>query len=289
MKEHKKLLDTFVSICSLQSNFILGNTNFLRLSFKKGDYMEREVTRGKIVAIIQGKINIKCNHLWHNNIGDSEFFVLTKYSSIAVNFLEDTRLLLIQTESFVDSYEMRVLNTLIKISDQYNYNMDSLLLCPSILNICKQIMDYMDAGVMSRTLAEIKRMELFYNLLSFYTEEQLAHLFYPVLSNFSGFRSFIFNNYKRVKSVKELVALSYMSKSLFYKRFMDEFHISAKQWLLQKKLEEISYKASLPDMTVKRLMMESECNSLPQFNNFCKRYFQSELIKKEQSRCLLKE
>ncbi len=73
---------------------------------------------------------------------------------------------------------------------------------------------------------------------------------------------------------------------------MDEFHISAKKWLLQKKLEEISYKASLPDMTVKRLMMESECNSLPQFNNFCKRYFQctpSELIKKEQIRCLLKE
>ena len=282
----KKVLEEFARIYRFHEDYLMGKTDFMRLRYKKGEKLEMEIRSGIMVTILEGEVHIMCNHLWlRDSIKKGEFFLLLEHSFISIDILEDTEVFIMRSDSLSKGGETLVLDKLSRLSSRINYNLDSLPVCPQLLEIGRQIMDYMKAGIMSDSLAYIKRMELFYVLLSNYSEMELASLLYPLVSRSPQFRHFVLNNYRKVKSVKELVQISNMSKSLFYEKFVEEFHMPVKEWMLQKKQDMIQLKAAKPGMTVKQLVNESDCCSFQQFHSFCKRYFgcsPRELIKEKQ-------
>lgn len=271
-----KMLEAFGRMYGLSENMTSWNTHFVHLFLKKGEHIQVDIRHSQVVAVIHGAISLDSNHLWHRDrIETGEFFVLLKCTYLRAEILEDTELLIMKVDSFADSKELRLLRGLTDLKKGVDYNLDSLVLRPELMTICHQVLGYLERQQMTPLLAEIKRLELFYNLLQYYTKEQLVHLYYPLLSTAPDFRVFVYSNYNKVKNVKELIDLSHMSKSLFYQKFKEEFHTSAKQWMLGKVLDRIRMKAGKPGITVKELMKESGSESLPQFHTFCKRFFQS--------------
>ena len=90
---------------------------------------------------------------------------------------------------------------------------------------------------------------------------------------------------EHVNSVSELIQLCNMSDSLFYKRFKQEFGISAKQWLINQLKDRIRKKILEPKITAKALMNEFNFSSPEHLNLFCKKQFgmtPSQLIKSHQ-------
>lgn len=79
--------------------------------------------------------------------------------------------------------------------------------------------------------------------------------------------------------------MSHISKSLFYEKFTEEFHMPIKEWMLQKRVDMILLKAAKPGITVKQLIIECDCCSFQQFNSFCKKHIgmsPHDLIKEKQ-------
>ena len=132
-------------------------------------------------------------------------------------------------------------------------------------------------------LHEMKQRELFFYLRGFYSKEEIAGLFYPIVSRSFDFRNFVFENYRKVHSLKELIDLSPMSRSTFLRRFKSEFNDTAHDWMLKQTCQRIVGEIACPETTIKDLMAKFGFDSHSSFNRFCKANFHctpSELIRR---------
>lgn len=251
------------------------NAGFIYQEFKKGysRIMEQETPTNYLIIILQGRIRISCNQWRDREIGQGEIFMVAKSSLLQGECLEDTRVLTLAFEGLITSCDKLDFRYLAKLTCEISYNLDTVPVKDSVALFCELMIIYLSEKASCRHLHEIKHNEILLCLRYFYTKQELALLFYPMLSASMKFRNFVFENYRKVKSARELVELSYMGKSAFYKEFTSEFGVSVKEWLTLKKLRRIVNSAAHPDITVKKLMIEFDFETLSHFQAYCKRYF----------------
>lgn len=251
------------------------DSGFIYEELEKGSKRDsvQEMNKNHLVIVLEGKISLTCN-LWKNRIiNGGEIFLIAKSSLVQGECLEDTRVLTLSFDSPHTNCEKLNFQYLAELARNIEYNLDTLPISRPINVFCDLMVIYMKQKASCAHLHEAKHNEMFLCLRYFYTKYELARLFYPMLSEAFDFQKFILENYNNVKSVKELVELSCMGKSAFYDKFNKAFGMSAKQWLTNKKLLKMINAAAEPGMTVKRLMAESDFDSLSQFQVYCKRNF----------------
>ena len=251
------------------------NTGFIYHEFNKGysRIMEQETPTNYLIIVLQGRIRISCNQWRDREIGQGEIFMVAKSSLLKGECLEDTQILTLAFEGPITSCDKLDFRYLAKLIGEISYNLNTVPIRHPIALFCEMMIIYLNEKASCSHLHEIKHNEIFLCLRYFYTKQELAQLFYPMLSASMKFRNFVFENYRNVKSARELVELSYMGKSTFYKEFTSEFGVSVKEWLTVKKLHRIVNSAAHPDITVKKLMIEFDFETLPHFQAYCKRYF----------------
>lgn len=251
------------------------NTGFIYQEFEKGysRKLEQEASMNYLIIVLEGRIRICCN-LWRDkDIGQGEIFMVAKSSLLQGECLEDTRILTLAFENPITSCDKLNFRYLVELTDEIDYNLDTVPVKYPVSRFCELMVIYLAQKANCEHLHEIKHNEIFFCLRYFYTKHELTRLFYPILSHSLEFQHFVLENYKNVKSAKELVEVSHMGKSAFYKKFSSVFGVSAKQWLTTKRLHRIVNSAAQPDITVKSLMIEFEFETLSQFQAYCKRYF----------------
>lgn len=97
--------------------------------------------------------------------------------------------------------------------------------------------EYLENGVGHKPLQELKLEELFILFRAYYTKEQLAAFFYPILSRDTDFNHFVLSNYRKVANVEEFARLAHVSLSAFNRKFKKHFNEPAYQWMLRRKTE----------------------------------------------------
>ena len=256
---------------------------FIYKEFAAGEKLieDEGLERNYLIMVIEGNIEICCNSYSNRIIKSGEIFVVSQTSVGTFKTLANTRLLLWGFEVFVSSCDRFFIDYLYRYKKEIDYNLDTLPICQTLEMFINTMSFYLINKVSCAHLHEAKDHELGILLRCFYKKEELAHLFYPILNEDHDFKLLIYKNYKKAKTAKELIALSNMSRSVFYKRFKKTFHVSIKQWLLKKKLYSIAYKASYSSCTISTLIIDFDFYSLSQFQSFCKKYWgltPSELI-----------
>lgn len=259
------------------------NTGFIYREFKKSDRQiaETPTTQNHLVVVLKGRIRVDCEMAAQREVGAGEMFVIARSSVVYRQFMEDTHILLLKFDYPTTNCDKLNFQHLARLTPEIEYNLNTLAVKYPVNLFFELLIHYLTERANCAHLHEWKHNELFLCLRYFYSREELASLFYPILAQSIDFRGFVMDNYRRVKSVKELVGLSNMSRSVFYAKFSREFGMPAKQWLMKKILYKIAYRASEPGITVKKLMTDMDFESLPQFQVYCKRNFgcsPSELI-----------
>jgi AraC-like DNA-binding protein len=120
---------------------------------------------------------------------------------------------------------------------------------------------------------EIKMKEFFYILRVYYSKEELKAFFRPVLNKDLEFSLFIFQNYQKVKSAKELAQMLGYSLSGFKKRFPRVFGTSYNQWVEAQKAKNVYHEIICTTKKFGQLRVEYGFSSPSHFNKFCRRYF----------------
>lgn len=264
------------------------NTGFIFKKVTAGydKTMEQEAKNNYLVLVLEGSVKVSCN-LWKERvISGGEMVLIAKSSIVQGECLKDAQVLILAFDFPTTSCDKMNFQHLAELTADIDYNLDTLPINYPIKLFCELMIIYLEQKANCMHLHEAKHNELLLCLRYFYTKQDLARLFYPMLTSSLAFQHFILENYKRVKSVKELIGLSCMGTSAFYDKFKRAFGVSAKQWLTRKKLERMINKASEPDMTVKKLMTEFDFESLSQFQLYCKKNLgctSSTLIQKAQT------
>jgi AraC-like DNA-binding protein len=159
------------------------------------------------------------------------------------------------------------------ICKDIRYDFQPLAQIPQLDAFLTQLQYYLEQGVKCEHFHELKIQELFLILRWFYSKDQLAQLFYPIIGQSIDFKAFVLDNHLKVKDISELSNLAMMGRSSFDLKFKKEFGIPPGQWLLRQKAKHVKIHMATPGVTISDILIKFDFNSATHFTRFCKQHF----------------
>ena len=119
----------------------------------------------------------------------------------------------------------------------------------------------------------LKQQEITLILRGFYTKAELSCFFTGISGVGKKFESFIIENYRKVKTVKEFANLCCVSERSFNRKFQHCFNQSPYQWMQERKAELVREKISDPEVTFREIAIEFDFSSPAHLTYYCKKHF----------------
>lgn len=247
---------------------------FKYIEFKKDEViLEKETIWNHVVFMLEGECVINYNQFKDRKFQVGSIILLPKMATIKMEVTAGSRLLSLSFGIPLNLCDKFTLQSLTGLCDKLNYNFEPVEIrypLPPFLELVTHCLKQkMDCGHFHVLLQQ----ELFFLLRCFYTKEELALLFYPILATELSFKDFIIGNCTKVNNVNELISLSNMGKCNFYCKFKQVFGTTAKQWLLKQRNQRILNKVMESETTIGELMEEFNFDSQAHFTHYCKQHF----------------
>jgi AraC-like DNA-binding protein len=131
---------------------------------------------------------------------------------------------------------------------------------------------YLESGARCKHFFEIKHKELLYIFRYFYSKEDIARLFSPILSADIGFKTKVLTNYLKINSIKDLAASCGYSIANFHKLFKQNFGENPLSWLNTRKTEQIKSMLADKSIPIYNIADELGFSSPAHLTVFCKRH-----------------
>ena len=247
---------------------------FKYLEFERDEtILEKEIIWNHIVFLIEGECVINYNQFKDRKFQAGSIILLPKMATVKIEVAAGSRLLSLSFGIPLNLCDKFALQSLTEFCSKFDYNFEPVdiryPLPPFLELVTHCLKQKMDCGHFHSLLQQ----ELFFLLRGFYTKEELARLFYPILATELSFKDFIIENSTKVNNVNELISLSSMGKCNFHSKFKQVFGVTAKQWLLKQRNQRILNKVMETEVTIGELMEEFNFDSQAHFTNYCKRHF----------------
>lgn len=240
----KRVIDKgkYSDIIYQQNCILFVNSGTLNLSFS--NIFDKEIDTGQMITLSSGRLyNVHTQDLCSITL-----FFISSGTALSKLFCG---------ENFLDK--------------KYLYQDGHSLKYDSRLNqFITDLYEDVQNGIDFSDFLSAKTVELFYLLQARYTKSELCHFFTPIFTSDQTFSTFIWMNYQKVKTVKELASLSCYSVSGFEKRFKRVFGVAASHWIKEQKANDLLREMRSGNKPLKQIMLEYGFFSASHFNNFCK-------------------
>ena len=210
----------------------------------------------------------------YTNFTDRKFIAgqmvfINRLSFYVGQVIEDMKLLIMSFEAPVGKYDKQILTYQTRCHDM-KYDFQPTFIRYPLTEFFNLLTYCLKEGVSSSYWYELKHQELFLYLRTFYTEEETSCLFHEVMGQSLQLREFVYEHYTKVSTLNELIELSNMSRSVFFRKFKKEFNETAYQWMLKQKCQQILSYLEQPETTIKEVINRFKFSSFSNFNRFCK-------------------
>lgn len=248
---------------------------FSYVELDAGQEVEREDFREchYILFFLSGKVEvIYCGSRPRLIEGGSMIF-LGRLVDCELKVLEPVRIVSLAFDDLANACDKITLQNLVPISSLLKYEFDKLEIRPPLNNFLDLILMYLEDKIPGLYLWREKQKELFILLRTYYTSEELAMFFYPLVGKNIDFKKMVFDSYMTVGSIKEFADKSGYSPVVFQRRFKEVFGETVYQWMQRQKAEHIKHRLMTEDVNLKELVDEFEFASAAHLNKFCKIWF----------------
>lgn len=238
--------------------------------------------------IFQRKDFDKTNHLIFLLSGDTEIIYgglrpqlvrggsmvfLTPLDNCIGKTLSRVEMIVLGLDSLVFSCDKHIFQNLTPYFSLLKYEFSELDIRPVLGTFLELVKVYLNRKEILPEIYPQKIKELFILLRSFYSAEELAMLFYPMLGKNLEFKRIVMDNYPQVKNATELADLCGYSPGVFQRKFKEVFGESVYQWMQRQKAEQIKYRLMTEEISLKELSEELHFASPAHLNKFCKIWF----------------
>ena len=256
----------------LCSNYIsVYNIGFKYCQIKQGDFIiPSDKEHHCLFFLISGHVdlhyesqtyNLKKNTVWFIPMSSDYKVCANTDSTLIVNYFDKP----------IDLCEKVALESLSMFLGQEPHT-PMLQINKPLKSFLSGLAFYMNEGAFCKHFHEVKQKELFYNLRYFYTKQEVAGLFAPIVSRNFDFRNIVLANYIKASSVKELAHICNYSLSSFNRTFKKNFQENPYQWLKNQKVKYITSKLSNKNIPFGQIIDEFRFSSPSHFTIFCKKH-----------------
>lgn len=242
---------------------------------KKGNiFDQRMLADTNLMFLLSGGITLSCNDFKNGQLKAGNFYLLPKNSITYGVADEDSRIVTCvfsRNIKMCSLFSLQQLKNFLPVS--YVYQFTSLHITPLLNRFFSLLVDCLDMGLGCIHFHQLKRDELFLYLRAFYTKQELACFFYPILGGDMDFKDFVLTNYRAVRDVKEFAEKANMSLSTFNRRFKEAFQTSAHQWILSRKSEAIRLDIQMSNLTFAEIADKYNFSSPNYLVTFCRQHY----------------
>ncbi|WP_148476722.1 helix-turn-helix domain-containing protein [Parabacteroides johnsonii] len=247
--------------------------NFAVLRYAAGeDFVPVSVNRSVIVFLMEGEIQV-------NSGLDNEFvhkagtLVLhPRNSGFSFKVLKDCLILSCAYSQCLNLCNRYAFEKLIGyLPDDFQYKFQILPIKKRMKEFCTLLIHCLDDGLQCSHYHESKENELFLLLRTYYSKEELAMFFYPLLVTDLDFRDFIMDNYTLNTRAASLAEKLNLTLKTFNRRFENTFGTSFHQWVIQQKVEWISRDLTLTEKPIAEIALDYDFSSASYLTSFCKK------------------
>lgn len=145
-----------------------------------------------------------------------------------------------------------------------------LTIKPILKDFLRSVKRYIDDGVSYSFMHTMKRQELSLIFRAYYTQDEIYPFTLPVVLETHEFKTFVMDNYLKMKGLKEFVDLSGMNLSQFNRKFKSHFKESPYQWLIKQRAKHIYQELALTNKSFIEIAKEFHFSDASHFNRYCK-------------------
>ena len=246
--------------------------HYAELAANTGE-IDKTLERNVIIFTIEGSCSISYDQFPNRVFTSGNMIFLPKSAVIKTKVLEDAKFMYMAFDVPQNPCDKQNFEHLWETCKTITYDFAPLNMNYPMTDFINSLAYYLRNGGNCVHLHEIKHKELFLILRWFYTKEQFAAFFYPIIGKSFDFKNFILENYAQCDRLEELIERSNMCPNAFMKKFKAEFGITAYQWMLKQMCQKIVHVALQPGATIKDIMINIGIDSPSHFNRICKRHF----------------
>ncbi|MCD7935930.1 MAG: AraC family transcriptional regulator [Tannerellaceae bacterium] len=243
-----------------------------------------------IVFLLEGYMTVSGPEVQEHVCQGGEMFFIGRNLTYQIEIESPVKYILLAFDNPVSfGNDLTLQDLQYEVSNEQRFR--KLDMCEGMLVVTNSIRFYMEHKIQCKHLHAAKQQEVFMVLANFYTKEQLAGFFNPILNSITDFKEFIINHYQDVKTVEELARLCNSSVRSLTRKFHEHFGDSPYSWMLKQRSKHIKMKITDPKVPFAEIINEYGFSSPAHFTSFCKKYFgeaPSHIRKKHKERLLVK-
>lgn len=257
-------------------NYISGERAILGcLELKANETFVREdLGRSTLVFILRGSINVSTAGFINQPVEECHMLLIPAGDCFYGRAITDVSLLRFsfdQNIALCNKFSLRQL--LNHIPDDDKKEAFTVLPIRELLFRELEItLDVMKTGLLCIHYQRIKTEIVFLELRAFYTKEELARLFAPVLAEDSDFKTLVLRTFPHVDDAKELMLALEMPFTTFNRKFQAAFGMPAGQWIIQKKKEKLFRDIVMTEKSMNELAQKYGF-TVNYLTTFCRKHF----------------
>lgn len=246
--------------------------SFVSLFLDSGVNFEFETEKNLLIFLLDG--NVKYSIDYHNEIKVSApcLYLVPKVKHYVHETVSDAELFILPFSSYLEilnvSYETE--SELSKTDIIRKEDSSTLKMTDMLLRYFTSLRASFSYGLKSTEFINLKIRELMIILEKEYKSEERITFFYPLIDREPAFSDFVYENYRKARSVKRLADLSCYSQSGFEKKFRKIFGLAPSKWIKQRLSIDVYNDLIKSSKPFNEISTDYGFSSPSHFNSFCK-------------------
>lgn len=223
-----------------------------------------------IFFFLEGRAKVRYNEFKDKLFSKGDMIFLPKSADCYGESITKCTFIVLVYGNPIDLCDKVRFNSMINYAKEIKYEFNSLPIRDQLTQFLTLLRVYLQDGVNCRHLHEIKQKELFILFRAYYSKEELAQFFFPMIGKSMDFRSKVMANYLNIKTAKEFSTFCGYSESRFSELFIEEFNMPPYQWMQKQKSKHIIQRLTQTHIPLKDIADEFYFSCPSHFNKYCK-------------------
>lgn len=226
-----------------------------------------------LIFLVEGKMRVSCNEFARKVFQTGETILIPVAADVKCTCLSPCRILTFSFDFFEFTKDIDYLRVLCKTRDSLSYDFIPLPIRLPLEKFIHLVTTYIKQDMDSPLLHDIKKQELSILFQTFYSMEEIASFFHPLIGPSPEFRFRVLRIYRKVLHVADFAKLFQMEAKTFTRQFKEEFDESPYQWLLDQKSKHILFKLTESNDSLDDIRKEHGFKFPSHFSRFCRDQF----------------
>lgn len=229
--------------------------------------------RNCVLFLIRGRISVGQERSNSVFLNENDMVFLPGRMNFFIRALSEVRGVLLFLNDQFSLYEYQGVKDILKFLPNKIGLLNLLDIRWPLRQLLESVRFYLECNIKGKQLFEIKKQEVFQMFKYFYSKQECAVFYAPLLNMQLEFQDCVLRNCEYALTVKELAHICNCSVRSFNRKFKEIFHDTPGNWLLRQKNENIEKCLKDKTFSIKRIVEEFNFSSQAYFTAYCKKQF----------------